>query len=97
MSLSEHLLEEVFGVMFEYRIESVVMQVSMFISFVVVKIDEIFNIVMWTNVFDVLQMRIKVEWTDETGWSNNTLPLIIKIPYLSNTLKLMSMSLLGFN
>ena len=56
MSLSEHLFEEMFRVMFEYRIESVVMEMSMFVSFVMVEIDEIFNIVMGANVLYILQM-----------------------------------------
>ena len=48
-------LKEVFGILLENRIERKMEQVRMLISSVMIKVDEVFDVVMRTNVLYILQ------------------------------------------
>ena len=50
-------LEKVLGVLLEYRIQGEMEQMSMFISFVMIEVDEVFNVEMRTDVFYILQSK----------------------------------------
>lgn len=47
-------LKEVFGILLEHRIERKMEQVRVLISSVVIKVDEVFDVVMRTNVLYIL-------------------------------------------
>ena len=51
-------LQKVLGILLENRIESEMEQMRMFISSVMIKVDEIFNVEMGSNVFYILQRKI---------------------------------------
>ena len=46
-----------FGILLKYRIERKMIQMRMLVSSVVVEVDEIFNVVMRTYKFNVLERR----------------------------------------
>ncbi len=60
VALSEYFLEEVLGEVFEDGVEREVMQVSVVLAVVVVVIDKIFDVVVRTDVFYVLQQKCQM-------------------------------------
>ena len=50
-------LEKMLGVMSECRIQCEMIQMSMFLFFMMVKVDEILNIVMSSDVFNILHRK----------------------------------------
>jgi hypothetical protein len=54
VSLPQNLLHKVLCEVIECWVEGEMMKVTMFISSVVVEVDEVLNIVMGTNMFNVL-------------------------------------------
>ena len=48
-------LEKVFGILLKNRIEGKMEQMSMLISSVMIEVNEVFNVVMRTNVLDILR------------------------------------------
>ena len=48
-------LEKMFGILLKNRIEGKMEQMSMLISSVMIEVNEVFNVVMRTNVLDILR------------------------------------------
>ena len=52
-----------FGILLEDRIERKMKQVRMLVSSVVIEVDEVFNVVMRTNVFYILQRNKQTKYS----------------------------------
>lgn len=55
MTQAKNLLQEVFGVVMNHRVQDKVAKVSMFLWLVVIKTNEVLNVVMGSNVLDILE------------------------------------------
>ena len=48
-------LKEMFGILLEHRIEGKMVQVRMLISSMMIEVNEVFDVVMRTNILDILR------------------------------------------